>query len=174
MNIYQIILIVIFNIFLFSCKTDIKEEIKINPSKVRKESVVSVSMESKEDTTKYRKFSTILIKLENNKELVPQEYIVLLDSLFKVSDESQSEQNGYLIFTYLKNNEVRNRIINSLLEAKSNIEKENIKESLVELMCIDIIDEGYDSEKFIMDFQLFKKSKKAKSAFNNCMENKDL
>jgi hypothetical protein len=39
-------------------------------------------------------------------------------------------------------------------------------------MCIDILDENYNYNRFIKEFKLFNKIKKAEIAFKDCLKNK--
>jgi hypothetical protein len=117
-------------------------------------------------------FSSIIDKVENNEDLNNYEYSVLFDSLFVNNDESLSEQNGYLMFNYLKENINRGKNVSTFLLSKSKCDRDLILSKRVRLMCIDILDENYNYNRFIKEFKLFNKIKKAEIAFKDCLKNK--
>lgn len=165
----QYILICCATAIFLSCKGNNLEKSQISLNK--NDSLEQVNIK---DTVKINQvsFTEIISKVENNKDLTDKEYAVLLDSIFVETDEAQSEQNGYLMFTYLIDNSKRCDKVSTQLLSKSQVDRDKILTDLVALMCIDILDEDYDYNGFIKRFKLFDNNKKAEIAFNECLENK--
>jgi hypothetical protein len=113
--------------------------------------------------------SNVSKKMQKQEKLTSPDYDCICGFLFNNSDESKSEEIGYQLFEYLKNNQLNNTAFLSYLNGKDT--KEKVIKSLIQIMCIDIGEEKYTYDTFIKDFEMFSNSISAKNAFNECMRN---
>lgn len=115
--------------------------------------------------------SGVSVKMQKNNKLTTLDYDCICDFLSNNSDESKSEELGYILFEYLKNKPLNNSAFLSYLSKKGTSQKEKLLIALIQIMSIDIGEENYSYDTFIKDFNLFGNSSSAKKAFNECMSN---
>jgi len=109
--------------------------------------------------------------MQKNNKLTKYDYDCICDFLSNNSDESKSEELGYILFEYLKNKPLNNSAFLSYLSKKGTSQKEKFLTALIQIMCIDIGEENYSYGTFVKDFDIFNNSSSAKKAFNECMGN---
>ena len=115
--------------------------------------------------------SGVSVKMQKNNKLTTLDYDCICDFLSNNSDESKSEEPGYILFEYLKNKPLNNSAFLSYLSKKGTSQKEKLLTALIQIMCIDIGEENYSYGAFVKDFDMFSNSTSAKKAFNECMSN---
>lgn len=82
-----------------------------------------------------------------------------------------SEGVGHSLFEYLKGNEVRNSDLSVYLNKQGAGYADRFLVALIEIMCVDLGDEGYTYESLIQEFIIFKKNEVVSKAFKTCKEN---
>ena len=172
---YKLLIIFFFPSFfsMLSCKFEKREHSSGNLVASRDTNNLEVEkIVSDTASPKISPFSKILKKIENNSEISSKELILLINQALNTSDEADSEQNGSLIFTYLKGNGGRGEGIAKELLPLGKKNRERFLSDLIGLMCIDIIDEDYDYKGFIRDFRFCEDSFSAKLAFQKCLQNR--
>ncbi len=113
----------------------------------------------------------IEIKISNNEKLTNLDLIFIDSFLTKNKDESKFEEIGYLLFEYLKKNKKNNFLFSNYLKTLDYNYQENFVHRLIKIMCIDISDDNYTYEKFIIVFELFKDYTITEKSIKECLSN---
>jgi hypothetical protein len=168
---------VLLLLFFVSCEntnenTSAKQEDCMSDEKTEKEMTQLDSAQTSDGNNAISRndIYTVSEKMKKQAKLTETDYATICDFMFNNVDESLSEEIGYRLFEYLKSNQLNNDAFILYLNEKEISYKENIKSSLVEIMCIDIGEENYSYDTFIKDFDMFKNSISAKRAFDECMD----
>ncbi len=168
----NIVLAIIFFSFINSCsdRENVNSSSKIYDNQNKE--IDSLTLNKVDVELKIKKqdnFSAILEKMNNNLFLSEQEYKSINNFLLNNKDESFSEEVGYTLFQYFRQNHVNCSNYTEFLKKEN--KKDEILCSLVQIMCIDIGEENYTYEKFIQDFSFMSGNVKAKKSFTDCMNN---
>ena len=110
-------------------------------------------------------------KLKKKTKLIEKDYQDISNFLIKNKNESMSEEVGYLLFEFFKENEVANKEYLTFLSKKDRTYKEHVLSELIQMMCVDLEDDGYTYKKLINDFSMFKGSIAAQQSFIKCVDN---
>jgi len=94
--------------------------------------------------------------------------VIVFDFILNGTDEAYSESLGYMLFQYYVGNTMRNKATLDFLSQKPNDYKEMVLAGLVANMGIDISDEDYVYDQFLLDFPMFNNSVASKRAFDVC------
>lgn len=115
--------------------------------------------------------SSVVDKMKRKTKLFESDYYIISEFLLKNRNASLSEEVGNVLFLYLKGSKSRNSDFFSFLKKKDISFRDQILVSLVEIMCIDLVDEHYTYEHVIYDFVILKNNAKVRNSFKLCMIN---
>lgn len=115
--------------------------------------------------------ATVTNKMQKQEKLTEGDYKCICDFLINNNDESKSEEAGYVLFEYLRGNQLRNSAFASYLNKKDVSYRERVFNNLIQIMCIDLGEENYSYDAFVKDFSLFRNNVSAKKIFDQCMSN---
>ena len=114
---------------------------------------------------------SVLGKMGQKQGLIKNDYLLLskyfLDN--NSSDESLSEGIGNTLYEYFKKNETENSRFKDYLNKSKN--KLQVLDALVEIMCVDLGDDNYNTKQLQDDFPIFKGEAKALKSFEQCIAN---
>lgn len=113
----------------------------------------------------------LLKKIKGRESLNSEEYAIISKYALENNDEAASEEIGYLLFQYFRNDKKKNDEFILFLGKEPKAYQIELLNKLVELMCIDFGEEKYTYERLVIDFQFFDKQVTTKAVFNACMEN---
>ncbi|MDR2854028.1 MAG: hypothetical protein LBV31_01840 [Prevotellaceae bacterium] len=173
-----VILASLFFVFSGSCKK--RNTVNGDDANVSSSVAIQIEQNTSADFHETRKLevpeedinlSKTFDKLRYKKKLENDDYIIINKFLLTNTDESQSEELGYLLYEYLRNDAAKNTDYLDFLENQSIANKDSILCLLIQSMCIDLGEDDYNYEKLIKDFCIFKGNTLAQKKLNECINN---
>ena len=116
-------------------------------------------------------WDSLEFKMLHSDTLSNSDWNYLFKNIHAITDDI-SEGLGNGLFNHLKQNEKSSRTVLNILNTYSKEKKQEIVLSLIELMSIDIVLEGYNSYyDFTVDFPVFSNNLAAKDLYYYIIEN---
>jgi hypothetical protein len=117
--------------------------------------------------TSNKNIAVVLDKMKNKKKLTDFDYQIICEFLQNNNDEALAEEVGYTFYEFFKMNMSENSKFKNYINELSN--KNEILITLVQIMCLDLGEDNYNSKNLQKDYPIFNREYEALKSFEQCM-----
>lgn len=153
---------------VFSCsnKQEIIQDVELHEP--LKAPIIDTSKRATQNS-KTISIHSVLDKLKKKETLSDKDFSAILIFLSTNNDEALSEEAGYTFYEYFKKNNKANLEFKKYLENSK--DKGATLKSLIQIMCLDLGEDNYNSKKLQSDYPMFKGETEALTSFEECIGN---
>jgi hypothetical protein len=117
--------------------------------------------------TSNENIAVVLDKMRSKKKLTDFDYQIICEFLQNNNDEALAEEVGYTFYEFFKMNMSENSKFKNYINELSN--KNEILITLVQIMCLDLGEDNYNSKNLQKDYPIFNGEFEALKSFKQCM-----